>query len=179
MEQQRQALMGRILDTASLAQLESDLTLALRRAGYLVAVAIVRPSERERFLKTGQLKVTLFAGEVGDIEIRNSSRVSTEHLRQVVTSALCPDASAACALTAAHLERALQLLRDTPGVQIGAPEFSAQGVGIGQTKLVVEVQQKDRLFSGFVSVDNGGVSATGHNRLGVTGTATNLFHGGT
>ncbi|WP_324658498.1 ShlB/FhaC/HecB family hemolysin secretion/activation protein [Burkholderia thailandensis] len=168
-----------ILGGTELDALCERLAQSLRAAGYLVAQVLVTPDDRERFLQSGELRLTVFEGKVGAISVRNSSRVSDERIKAVTTKALCPDGVGdQCVLSASKMERAQLLLQDLPGVNLEPVELGPQGVAVGQTAVGVIAEQSQPLVGGYVGVDNYGYPTTGVGELTAGVTLTNLFHAG-
>ena len=176
LEKTKQSLVGSRVDDARLGQLMSDLTKQLRDEGYLIGQVAVTIGDRETFFKTGQLRLSIFLGRVGAIEVKNSSAINTEWVDQVASNAVCPNGVGdQCILTKARFERMTRLLQDTLGLHTESVNFSPDGVAIGQTKMIiVTVSTGDRL-KGSLGIDNQGFSSTGRYRLGGTATMGNVL----
>ena len=175
-EQVRPDLLGQRIANEQLNQTEALLTLKLRTQGYLIGQVVASVQDRLSFEKTGELNFRVFLGNLAQLEIKNASATDDAWVAAVVTKNLCPDGVGdACVLTKTKLERTTQLLQDIVGLYIGALEFNADDMPIGQTKLRVTTVAKDAQIKGSVGLDNQGASSTGQYRLGATLSASNLF----
>ena len=176
LEKIKPGLIGRRIDSAQLTQIEAALTKDLRAEGYLIGQVVVSSQDYDLFVKTGDLRLSVYLGKVGQITVKNSSSVDTAWVDSVVMHAICPNGvGETCVLTQSKFERMTQLLQDTTGLQTGALDFSAEGMPIGQAKLIVTTIAKHSQVKGSVGLDNQGFSSTGLYRMGATLSANNLF----
>ena len=167
---------GAPLKDVELDERVNRLTAALRSAGFPVARVLVTPEGRRRYEAEGRLSLRAFEGKVGAIEVRNTSAVQDEQLRRVATQALCPQGlGAACPLTTQRLERTTQLLQDLPGLRFTGTSFSAQEVGVGETRVILQTAAAGARYNAQVGVDNHGLAATGVNRIWGSLSANNLL----
>jgi hemolysin activation/secretion protein len=173
---------GRLTDAAGIAALQAELTHVLRSAGYPIGQALVVERDLEGAMRTGVLQVVVYPGEIGRLDLRNTSRVSDARLLHTLGAALCPGlhpVGHGCVLESGRLERATQLLQDIPGVKlVGAPELDAAGVGVGQTHVTVTTAASGKPVSADVTLDNQGSQVTGTGRLGAVVSGNNLFGAG-
>jgi len=169
-------LIGKRIDDAQLGNIQEGLTQQLRKQGYLVGRVVVSPQGRALFDRTGNLNLMIFPGKVGKISIKNSSATDGDWIKDVAVNTLCPDGVGEnCILTSAKFERMTQLMQDTAGLQIGALEFSAEGMPIGQTQLTITTVANGSQITGAVGIDNQGFNSTGQYRLGASAKINNLF----
>jgi hemolysin activation/secretion protein len=171
------ATVGKSLTGQQLADLLSDLTDRVRKAGYVVGQVVMLQGDLDYLRHDGALRLTLYPGKVGEIRVKsNTSRLNDERLERTAEHAACPaGVGENCILTAAAIERMQLLVVDVPGVKLQPVALSAQGVGVGQTAIELSAEQGAKLFTGNVSADNYGYPVTGQYRFGVGAQATNLL----
>ncbi len=173
------ALVGRTLTRAGLQQAISQATASLRGEGFLVGQVYASPEQVAELRRTGVLNLTVFPGQVGALDIHNTSQVETEELRKVAVTALCPTGmGSGCDLMAANYERMTQLLQAVPGVELGVVQLSPRDVAPGQTRMRIEVGQAQPRVQGSVQLDNQGAAVVGRNRTTLSLLANNLLHRG-
>lgn len=176
LESKKLAVIGREVDDLQLSQMTEQATSELRGEGFLVGQVVLSGKNKQLFLNTGDLYLTVFLGAVGKISVINSSAVDASWIESVANNSLCPDGLGdACILTKAKFERMTQLLQDIAGVQLEGLNFSPDGMLVGQTQLVIVVRSKDSRVKGSVGVDNQGFTSTGVYRMGATASVSNLF----
>lgn len=161
-------------------KLAALLTERLRKAGFPIAQVMVSQEDWTLFEQTGELKFRVFEGEIGALRVgKNTSRIATSRLERTARDALCPQGVGdVCVMTTERFERASLLLQDLPGVRLYPVELSPEGVGRGQTAVVVSAEPSQPPYSGSVTVDNYGAQATGTKRLAASIMANNWLHMG-
>ncbi|WP_173959848.1 ShlB/FhaC/HecB family hemolysin secretion/activation protein [Polynucleobacter arcticus] len=176
MEKAQASLLGQQLANAQITEQEAQLTKALRDQGYLIGQVVVSAADRAAFYQTGDLRLSIFLGKIGQIVVKNTSAVNSDWVQVVVDQNLCPNGVGNdCVLTKTNFERMTQLLYDTVGLQTGGLEFSSQGMPVGQTQLTVTTLSKEAQIKGAVGADNQGFSSTGQYRLATSLSANNLL----
>lgn len=176
MERAQLSLLNQKLGSVQIVQTETELTKDLRDQGFLIGQILVSSTDRNAFDKTGELHFSIFLGKIGKIVVKNTSAVNSDWVKVVVDENLCPEGVGNdCVLTKEKFERMTQLIFDTVGLQVGALDFSAQGMPTGQTQLTVTTFAKESQMKGAVSADNQGFSSTGQYRLGTSISANNLL----
>jgi len=175
-EEKKPSLLGRTIDDAQLAQITEQLTEDLRLQGYLIAQVVVRSQDQTLFWQTGDLRLSVFLGKVGQIQIKNTSAVDVSWVDAVANQTLCPNGVGEnCVLTKSNFERMTNLLEDTAGLKIGSLEVSPIGISIGQTKLIITVVPSISAVNGSVLADNQGFNSSGRYRTGISASANNIF----
>ena len=176
-------LTGRRLTREQAQAAVDGLSGQLRAGGWPVALALLTQDDWNHFSETGELHIRVFEGDVGQVRVSRHERdgastggASDERLIATAEHALCGNAGLPCVLTRTGLERAQLLLRDLPGVQINAIDLSPEGVGLGQTAVVLDVAPAGPGVKGSVSADNYGAPSSGRYRLGGNLVLTNLMH---
>jgi len=175
-KQEQKILTGKSLDGEDLLKLQANLSMQLRSLGYLIGQIAIIPEDLDRFPTTGILRLTVFPGRVGSIQIKNSSNVDGDWIYRVAETTLCPNGVGEnCVLEKGNFERMTQLLQDIAGLQVGSLDFSTDGVGIGETKITITTTLKEPVIKGSLAVDNQGFNSSGKYRLGVSALANNLL----
>jgi len=175
-ERERLVLLNKPIDSEQISRSEAALTKEVRSHGFLIGQAIVSTKNRELFWESGYLEFTVLLGNIGQIEIKNTSSVNTDWIDALATHALCPDGlGESCVLTSTNLERMTQLVFDVAGLQMGALEFSANGVPIGQTKIIITTIANGKELNSSLVTSNQGFSASGRYQLGGATSLTNLL----
>lgn len=179
LDRERLGLIGQTVDEKGLISLQDGLTTELRSAGYLIGRIVVSSHDRGLFIRTGNLRFTIFLGRVGAISVKNTSLVDGDWIDSLVGSALCPDGvGEQCILERSNFERMTQLLQDTVGLTIQALSFDSEGMPLGQTRLSITTAPKGSRINGSIGLDNQGFSSTGKYRVGLTASMANLFQVG-
>lgn len=147
---------GSELSLADLQGMADAVTQGYRRAGYLVAQAIL-PAQT---IENGVVNLRVTEGRYGQITVRNQSRLADSVVQDRLLGLSSGDA-----ITMAPLDSRLLLLSDVPGVAITST--LAPGSAAGTSDLLVDVIP-GKLLTGSVDADNAGNRYTGYNRLGAT-----------
>lgn len=177
-------LVGEDFTDEGMAEAAAKMTEASRSAGWVISRIVVTPADQAEAKKSGVLRFTVIEGAVGKITLNNTSKVKTRRLAKTMGTALCGkfdvqgdtvECQGDKALTNARLERAELLLGDIPGVDVGVPGLSADGVGIGQTHLTEGVAPLGRRLLFSVGMDNYGSSSVGRARFVGTVSGVNLL----
>jgi hemolysin activation/secretion protein len=153
---------GREVSLVDLEQAASRITNAYRERGYLVARAYVPAQE----IKDGEVEIAVLEGRFGELELRNTSRLSDELVRNTLSQA-----SGGAIIRQTPLERDLLLLKELAGVSSSAT--LKPGAQVGTSDLVVDITPV-RTLSGTLEADNYGNRYTGSLRLGGSIAAANL-----
>ena len=144
----------------------SNLTLAQLRAlaarisdhyhvrGYFLAQAYLPAQD----VQDGTITIAVIEGRYGEIDVRNSAKLSNGVPTRVLRGLASGDVVAN-----APLERRLLLLSDIPGVRVKAT--LAPGTAVGTSDLVVDLTPGPRV-SGSLEADNAGSRYTGAYRFG-------------
>lgn len=129
--------------------------------GYLLARGVL-PGQT---IVDGVVEIQVVEGRIGKIDLNNQSRLSDTFVQKRLRNI-----PVAKALNVEQVERALLLLKDTPGTNVSA--VLKPGVEPGTSDLAVEVTPGRRVeFS--VNADNEGNSFTGQYRAGANLTINN------
>lgn len=155
LQQSLSAFVGRPLSFAQLEQAADTVAEAYREAGWVVR-AFLPPQEVEQGLVTIEIVEAVFGTTT--ITGEPSKRIHAERLVRIVQQAQ-PEGEP---LNASHIDRALILLDDLPGVSVSGN--LVEGDQDGQTNLNLTVTD-EALLSGSVFVDNNGSRSTGPERL--------------
>ncbi len=147
---------------AELQRFATEISGHYREAGYFLAQAIVPAQD----VIDGVVTIAVHEGRYGDIELRNSSRLSDEVARRLLGGLHAGDLVAI-----RPLEARLLRLADVPGVLVKST--LAPGTASGASNLIVEVMPGRRV-TGSLDADNSGSRHTGRNRLGGTLHVNNL-----
>jgi hemolysin activation/secretion protein len=153
---------GRDLGLADLEQAAARITNFYREHGYLVARAYVPAQD----IREGEVEIAVLEGRFGELELRNTSRLSSDLVRDTLSQA-----SSGAVIRQAPLERDLLLLKELAGVSSSAT--LKPGAQVGTSDLVVDVTP-GRTFTGTLEADNYGNRYTGSLRLGGSVAAANL-----
>jgi len=157
---------GRSVSFGDLSALARRITDHYRAHGYPLAVGILPRQE----IPDGSVQFSVIEGKLGRIEVNRTpdTPVSDERLRATLERALPPGEP----VTQRHLERAMLLASDLPGVVVqGALEA---GTASGTTDLAVDAT-KARRWDLTVDADNYGARATGEERIGALGRINSPF----
>ena len=152
--------LGQSLDLAQLQALADKVTQALKDKGWFLARAYLP----EQDLTEGTLEIAILAGRLdggldGIVVVADGVRLDEARIRATLAGALSDVGSQG--LNVAHLERALLLLNDLPGVS--AQSSLEKGRDAGSTKLTVTVREKP-VVSALATGDNFGNRYTGEVR---------------
>lgn len=178
------SLIGEDVASLNLTDTAAKMSEASRSAGWLISRVVVTPADKQAAMKTGVLRFTVLEGAVGKITLNNTSKVKTRRLAKTLGTALCDKyelqgdtlvCEGGKPLTNASFERAELLLSDIPGVQLGVPSLSADGVSVGETHLTEGVTPLGRRLQFSLGVDNYGSSSVGHARFVGTVSGVNLL----
>jgi len=130
--------------------------------GYPVARAYI-PAQT---IDHGSVEIAVLEGRYGDIDVRNSSKLSESLVRSTLKA---PSDDAV--IETASLDRDLLLLKDMAGVAVDAT--LTPGERVGTSSLIVDIEPT-RAFGGTLEADNYGNKYTGEARYGGSVTAANL-----
>jgi hemolysin activation/secretion protein len=147
---------GRAVTLQALSDMADKITQHYRRDGFLVARAYLPAQE----IKDGLVTVAVLEGQYGHVNVNNSSALSAQVPRDVLSGLNAGDV-----IATGPLEERLLLLSDVPGVQVRST--LVPGASVGLSDLIVEVKPGSRV-SGSVDADNAGNRYTGENRIGIT-----------
>lgn len=176
------AWVGEPLDDEHLKNWQAGLTDVLRASGYPIGLVVATMDGVQEATQSGHLTLLVFLGEIGKLDIANTSRVDDARIRRIAERALCEEGfgiDAGCVLESARLERTTQLLQDVPGIALSAaPSLDTEGVGPGKTHLTITTAANGDPFSAGLAVDNQGSHSTGLVRLGTSLSGNNLFGAG-
>jgi len=149
----------------SIGQLQSvanQLTDLYRSAGFVIAQAYV-PQQK---IEDGIVNIHVQEGVLGKTIVEGNEQYSAELIQRIF------EHLEGKSVTKKSLENALFSLSDYPGLV--AYGVLQPGQNIGETDLVVKVQEEDhREYT--VRLDNYGTKSTGENRLTLSYTENNLF----
>jgi hemolysin activation/secretion protein len=169
---------GQPMTTENLMQWSTELTDVLRRAGYPIGRVAVTTAARAQADQTGKLIFEAYLGEIGKLDIQNETRVSDQRLRRTLETALCEPPTSigkGCLLETQHLERATQLARDLPSVNLEPPTLGADEVGLGQTHMRLHALSDSKPHTVQLSADNYGSAPTGLQRYGASVAGDNVL----
>lgn len=148
-------LKGRSVSLGELRAGANRITRLYRERGYPLARAYLPAQE----IDGGIVRIAILEGRYDQVRLDNRSRLRGAALAPL--GALRPGE----AIEAGPLERSLLLLKETPGVDVGAT--LRPGSTVGTSDLLVDVQPGPRV-SGSIDADNYGNRFTGEYRLGGT-----------
>ncbi|WP_345817775.1 ShlB/FhaC/HecB family hemolysin secretion/activation protein (plasmid) [Paraburkholderia sp. PREW-6R] len=170
---------GETADGSHIQAWSTRLTEVLHAGGYPIGQVLVTAEDARRAEQSHVLQFTVYLGQIGRLDVDNSSRVKEARLKRTLEHALCDKGRGigeGCVLESSRLERATQLVQDIPGVTLGgAPALDSQGVGTGQTHMTVQTVPVGQAVSYDAIADNQGTDATGLLRLGATVSANNIL----
>ncbi|MDD5336742.1 MAG: ShlB/FhaC/HecB family hemolysin secretion/activation protein [Rhodoferax sp.] len=154
-----EALVADLLGTEhSLAELDAGvarISAYYRERGYLVARAYLPAQD----IQSGALVIKVLEGVLDQQKLSNPSRLSDARVQSYLS-----DVKTGEVIQARHVDRALLLLGDTPGV--GAARASLQpGASVGSSDLLVELDPA-QAYAANVELDNYGNRYTGEYRAG-------------
>jgi hemolysin activation/secretion protein len=152
----------RELGLSDLEQAAHRITSFYRERGYLVARAYVPVQE----IKDGEVEIVVLEGRYGEIDLRNTSRLSDDLVRDTLSQA-----ASGAVIRRTPLERELLLLKDLAGV--ASATTLKPGAQVGTSDLVVDITPT-RTLTGTLEGDNFGNRYTGSLRLGGSVAAANL-----
>jgi hemolysin activation/secretion protein len=144
------------LALADLQAMAGRITEYYRIHGYFVAQAYLPTQD----IRDGMVTIAVSEGRLGNVELRNHSKLSDSVARSALAG-LQPGA----VLAAAPVEHALLLLSDVPGVYVRST--LVPGAAAGTADLIVDVAP-GRSVTGSIDFDNAGDRYTGEYRLGGT-----------
>ena len=147
---------GRAVTLQALYDMADKITQHYRQDGFLVARAYLPAQE----IKDGVVTIAVMEGQYGQINLNNTSTLSAQMPRDVLSGLNAGDV-----IATAPLEERLLLLSDLPGVQVRST--LVPGAAVGLSDLIVEVKPGARL-SGSVDADNAGNRYTGEHRIGIS-----------
>ncbi|MDE2101074.1 MAG: ShlB/FhaC/HecB family hemolysin secretion/activation protein [Patescibacteria group bacterium] len=153
---------------------------ALRSAGYPLARVVAVGDGAAVGEASGKVHLRVFLGDVSGLDVHNSSRVSTQLLERMLSSALCPEAGPGhgCVLQSHRLERATVLVSSLPGVKAMSLGVSGDPHRPGAVRLHADVTGTDHAVQAALSLDNGGLPSTGRGRLGISLSAPSVIRAG-
>lgn len=127
------------------------ITRYYRERGFILAKAYIP----EQKVRDGIVTLTLLLGELGEVRVENRKRVSEKLIERVFRADIDEP------VTSWKTEENLYLINDIPGVDVQG--FFQSGSQVGDTRLLVNVQNEDR-WSGVFRTDNHGSDKTGEYR---------------
>lgn len=159
-----QPWLGRPIRFPDLEQAKQAIVDVYQRYGWFV-----RPQIPEQDLQdNGELRVELIEGRLGEVRMDGQSladvdaaRLDKDRVVKTLTARQRPGAF----LYTPHIERAISLINDTPGMAVGATLAAGQQAGATDVVLSPTVRE---LFFASLTLDNSGSRATGLEKL--TGT---------
>lgn len=144
----------------SLAELDAAaarISTYYRERGYPVARAYLPAQD----IQNGMLVIKVLEGVLSTKKLNNTARLSDERAQSYLSEVKSGDV-----LASGHVDRALLLLGDTPGV--GAARASLQpGASVGTSDLLIELDPA-QAYSADAELDNYGNYYTGQYRLGAS-----------
>jgi hemolysin activation/secretion protein len=153
---------GREATVEELRQVADQITQLYLDGGYITTRAVLVEQEVE----AGVIEIRVIEGSLEAIEIEGNQRVNTSYIRsRVALGGRTP-------LNQGQLEDQLRLLRLDPLFENVEASLRA-GTGLGQSILVVRVQEADPFF-GSVGVDNYSTPSVGSERVGFLGGFRNV-----
>jgi hemolysin activation/secretion protein len=130
----------------------NTITNYYRERGFILAKAYIP----QQHVRDGIVNLTLLLGELGEIEVQNNKRYSSNTIRNIFKSVLAEP------VTNDRIEEKLFLANDLPG--LSAQGYFEPGTQVGDTKLNVNVTS-ERWYNANVRLDNHGSARSGEYRL--------------
>ena len=143
------------LSMRDINELAAKISQVCKDQGYLLAKAYV-PKQDAR---EGLLTIKVILGKSGKISSTNKSSVQDFIIQNTLEDALNQES----AISQSSLERAMLLIKDTPGAKLPAVTI-APGSSYGSSDLSFTTEAADR-FEGYVMGDNYGSKYTGRDRI--------------
>jgi hemolysin activation/secretion protein len=147
---------GTELTLSQLQAMAQQITGYYRANGYFVAQAYLPAQD----IQDSTVTITVNEGRYGNIELRNSARLSERTMNARLAGLAGGDV-----IEVTPLEERLLLLSDLPGIQVNAT--LAPGLQPGTSDLLVDVTPGQRV-TGSIDGDNAGNRYTGEYRVGAT-----------
>lgn len=159
LREQAKGVLPASLGFVQIKAIADSVTQAYRRAGLLVATAVVPPQD---IAAGGMLTIRIVEGKVGQIKVQGSRRYG----ERVLAATLQPLVGQP--LERRSLERATLYARDLPGVTI-SPVLTA-GANPGETDIILVAKDNPRPFAVRLGASNYGTDTAGRYRFeaGVT-----------
>ena len=145
-----------VLTLGALNKMASRIADHYHRNGYFVAQAYLPAQD----IKDGVVTIAVLDGRYGKIVFNNSTTMSNQLARELMSGIQSGDMVAA-----EPLENRLMLLSDMPGVKVRST--LAPGASVGASDLIIDITPGRRV-SGSVDADNAGNRYTGAWRAGAT-----------
>jgi hemolysin activation/secretion protein len=149
---------GKPLDTANLRDLLTAVEEVYRNAGYPAVVAFLP----EQQVRDGIVEVAIVEGRLGRVRVESKSLTQ---VKPVVIDRVLGTLQAGAPINERDLERRLLLLQDLNGITAVNSELRP-GQAVGESDLVVRVEDAPSRLRAAVDLDNAGSEATGALRLG-------------
>lgn len=130
----------------------NTITNYYRERGFILAKAYIP----QQHVRDGIVNLTLLLGELGEVEVQNNKRYSSNTIRNIFKSALAEP------VTNDRIEEKLFLANDLPG--LSAQGYFEPGTQVGDTKLNVNVTS-ERWYDANIRLDNHGSARSGEYRL--------------
>lgn len=130
----------------------NTITHYYRERGFILAKAYIP----QQHVRDGIVNLTLLLGELGEVEVQNNKRYSSNTIRNIFKSALAEP------VTNDRIEEKLFLANDLPG--LSAQGYFEPGTQVGDTKLNVNVTS-ERWYDANIRLDNHGSARSGEYRL--------------
>ena len=148
---------GKELDFAGLNQAAAAITAYYRSRGYVVAQAYLP----EQDIKSGTVQIAVLEGRLGSVKL---DMAPGARLREASAAGVMRGVQPGNAIAVDNVERNLLLLNDLSGVR--ATGALQPGANVGESDLVVRVEDDGPMVRGSVELDNYGSRYTGDWRLG-------------
>jgi len=143
------------LSMRDINELAAKISQVCKDQGYLLAKAYV-PKQDAR---EGILTIKIILGKSGKISSTNKSSVHDFIIQNTLEDALAQDE----AISQSSLERAMLLIKDTPGAKLPTVTI-APGSSYGSSDLSFTTESAER-FEGYIMGDNYGSKYTGRERI--------------
>lgn len=147
----REQLRNRGITLGMIETVADTITQFYRERGFILAKAYI-PKQKVR---DGVVNLTLLLGELGEVEIEDSKRVSTRLIKNTFKNDMYKP------VANWKIDEALYLINDIPGLQ--ARGFFSPGGQVGDTRMTIKVQDEAWTTMNF-RLDNHGSEATSENR---------------
>lgn len=146
----------------TLQQLANELTNYLRQNDNLLATVYL-PSQR---VNDGKVRFDVLMGTLGAVKVQGNEYYKDKYVQQAFEGSLGEN------VNRANIEESMLLLQEYPGLTAGGTFYPGQS--LGETQLVINVNQEDRLDVTFLG-DNYGTDSTGKKRAGMAIELLNPF----
>lgn len=148
----REQLNSRGVTLGMIETVADTITQFYRERGFILAKAYI-PKQKVR---DGVVNLTLLLGELGEVEIEDSKRVSTRLIKNTFNNDIHKP------VANWKIDEALYLINDIPGLQ--AQGFFSPGGQVGDTRMTIKVLE-EKWTTMNLRLDNHGSEATSENRV--------------